>query len=144
MKAVSKEGKAPWLTYARAVFLTLAAFLLGLMAVVWHTHGPNSRHWPWLPFAWALFGFMILAGLFCAGAAIVTSRSTIEKWAGALPTTGGMAIFGLLAAAVYWVGKLIEGAVRRRRVRAEPGASRKGGPAAPLTNSDGPEGSRHR
>ena len=144
MKAVSKGAKVPWLTYGRAVFLTLGAFLLGLMAVVWRTQGPSSRHWPWPPFAWALFGFMILAGLFCVGAAIVTSRSTIEKWAGSLPVTGPMIIFGLFAAAVYWAGKLIEGAVRRRRISADLGASPNGGPAVPLTNSDGPEGGRHR
>jgi hypothetical protein len=129
MKAVSKESRPPWLTYGRALFLTLGAFPLGLMAIVWHAQGPNSRHWPWPPFGWALFGFMILAGLFCVGTAIFANRDTIEKRVGSLPATGAMMIFRPFAVAVYWAGKLIEGAVRSRRVSAEPGAAPNGGPA---------------
>jgi hypothetical protein len=135
MKAASKEAEAPWLTYERALFLTLGAFLLGLMAVVWHAQGPHSRHWPWPPFAWALFGLMILVGLFCLGTAILASGDTVEKRAGSLPATGAMIIFRPLAVAVYWAGGLVEGVVRRRCVRAEPGAVPIGGHATPTGNS---------
>ena len=108
-------SQAPWMTYGRAFVLTSGVFLLGLTAVIWRTQGPASRHWPWPPFAWALFGFMILAGLCCIGVAIVASRSTIEKRVGALPAMWPMLVIGLVAAPVCWAGRRIEGSLARNR-----------------------------
>src|ERR1035437_5131507 len=78
MKTASQKPEAAWMTSRRAFVRTLGVFLVGLMAVVWRTQGPNSRHWPWPPFAWVLFGFMILAGSFCVGTAIIASRRSEE------------------------------------------------------------------
>ena len=99
-------------SYGRAFFLTLGLGTLGLMGVVWIAQGHKSEEWP--AFAWVLFAGMSLAGFVLCCLAMGSSNKTIQKWFDSSGTHEGEIVIAVIAAPVYWIGKLL-GKPRRRR-----------------------------
>jgi hypothetical protein len=99
-------------TYGRAFFLTLGIGITGLMAVVWLAQGHKSDEWP--TSAWAFFVGMILAGMLFFCFAVVSSNKAIKRWFDSAGTHEGEGIVAILAAPVYWLGKLLQKRGRKR------------------------------
>lgn len=82
------------------------------MAVVWIAQGHKSEEWP--VFAWFLFGGMISAGILSCGFAIASSDKAIKKCLDSTGNHEGEILIAIVAAPVYWIGRLFEKPPRRR------------------------------
>lgn len=82
------------------------------MAVVWIAQGHKSEGWPVA--AWVLFIGIILAGFLICCFSIGASNGLIRKWFDSLGSHEGEVVIAIVAAPVYWIGRLL-GRLRRRR-----------------------------
>ena len=82
------------------------------MAVVWIAQGHKSEDWT--AFAWILFGGVILTGFLVCCFSIGSSNKAIKKWFKSSGTHEGEIVVAIVAAPVYWIGRLFEKPRRRR------------------------------
>jgi len=81
--------------------------VIALMVIVWFAQGHKSDEWP--AFAWTLFAGMILAGVLFCCLAVLSSDKTMKKWIASSGTHEAGIIVAILAAPVYWTGRLFQG-----------------------------------
>jgi hypothetical protein len=111
MKPPKPPAPRTW-SYGRAFILTSGLAVLGLMFVVWIAQGHKSKEWP--PYAWFLFCAMILTGFLICCFSLGSSNKTIKKWFDSSGIHGGEIVIAIVAAPVYWIGRLFEKPRRRR------------------------------
>jgi MFS family permease len=100
MKPAANKRSGGRIGSGRSLLLTLGAFLLGLMAVVWCVQGKDSDHWRFR--AWVVFGGGILLGLLSLGVGFLATGTTREERLRVMPATGLNVLFGLVALAVLF------------------------------------------